>query len=156
MTPPAAAGNPDGEVRVAVGTARVRAASPVGGAAAVGVVFARLPADWPCSTACDHRGFAVQAEAGTDGAGVSVGWASVIGRRFRTAPWVGHVYVGWGIRATAVRTWDGPLGEPAGTRVGIEGAFTVAGASATLAVYRATAGPERGSWSVGGGLGWGF
>lgn len=144
--------------RTVVGTLRARIAHPHEVGLAVGGLVTRLPPAWPCTVACDYRGPTWAVEIASGGVSASAGWATVIGHRSSRAPLMTHVYTAFGIRGVATRTRNGAdwPADGARTLLGVEGAFTVAGASATVGFYRETAGPDRGRWVAGGGLGWGF
>jgi hypothetical protein len=141
-----------------VGTWRLRASWPLQVAGAVGALWGRRSEALDCTTVCEFRGLHVQAEAGTGGAQVAAGWASVVGETDRSGRWLSRVYVGYAVRGVVLRSggWS-TLNPAAQTFAGVEGTVSATRTSISVAVYRRVSrGPSSEPWVVGAGVGWGF
>lgn len=137
-------------------TLRVRFAWPQQAAFAPGILFHRQPADFDCRGICSYRGAQAQVEVGTGGVQVAAGWSRLVGETDEDGMLLNRVYMGFGVRGALLRTFAGsPFDPEPRTLAGVEGAWTAARISLTLAVYRSVDG-RRGRFVVGGGVGWGF
>jgi len=127
-------------------------------AASIGVIRVRQPEDWDCTTACDFRGPMFQFEPGLAGTQVGLGYGIIVGEKGRSKSFVHRILVGWGAKATILRTYGGAVVDPPDqTYFGVEGEFTITQVNFSLGVMRSfhdTAGEDR--WLVTGGIGWGF
>jgi hypothetical protein len=141
-----------------LGTWRLRAAWPLQVAGAVGALRGRRSEALDCTTVCEFRGLHVQAEAGTGGAQLAAGWASLVGETDRSGRWLSRVYVGYAVRGVLLRSggWS-TLNPAAQTFAGVEGTFAATRTSISVAVYRRVSrAPSSEPWVVGAGVGWGF
>ncbi len=141
-----------------IGLWRVGFSIPSGATLAAGVMRARLPAANPCRLLCSFRGPYAQAAAGANGMRLSLGygrlWADLTGRgRF-----VANAFMGMGVRASLVRTWNDPLGgtEAGATLAGPEIELSMAKINLSLGALRRLDGRHAGDWLVTWGLGFGF
>lgn len=141
-----------------VGTVRARLSYPQRFSVGLGTLAAPRPAEHECVEVCLYRGLIAQIEPGISGGQFSIGWARLVADRRGAAPLLTNVYVGWGLRATLLRTWgDSGLTPEEQTLAGIEGQFSVARVGFSLGVmYRLSPDHERSPYLVTGGLGWGF
>jgi len=141
-----------------VGLLGLRLAHPQQIAGSVGVISARLPLDFDCSTVCDFRGPVVQFEPGLAGAQVGAGYAVVVGEQGRNRFYLRRVYVALGVKATLLRTWGNATTQAADrTFGGVELNASVAQVNFRLGVLRGLSAVEdRDRWLVAGGIGWGF
>jgi hypothetical protein len=147
----------DVERRV-VGLTRFRVSFPQRASAAVGAMMVRQPARYDCSTVCEFKGLFVQAEPGLSGGELSAGYAVVMGEKGRNEHFLSRVYMGYGIKAALLRTWnDADLTPSDQTLLGIEGEFAVIHVNFSLGLFRHVgSGEVRDPWVVAGGVGWGF
>jgi hypothetical protein len=156
---PAFGGEGDGPEKTrTAGLLRVHWDYPAKASLGFGVVVAKLPSSFECHTSCLFHGLTVQGAAGLGGGEVAVGYASVIGETGRGDWLLRHAYVGYGVRAAAVRTWGASTLDPHGaTYLGVEGAMVIAQFGLRIGVFRRTE-PVVGEkdWRIFGGVGWGF
>jgi hypothetical protein len=145
-------------VRRQVGTRSVRFTYLARLTASGGVLVFRQPRSFDCETTCAVKGLLAQVEAGTGGGTVSLGWGSLVGEKEKNRFFLHHVYVGYALRGSILRTWgDAPLEPVAQTFAGAEAEFAVAVACFSLGVYRRISGaPGEPTWRLTGGIGWGF
>jgi len=140
------------------GLLRVHWDYPAKASLGFGVILARMPESFDCKTTCQFRGATIQGAAGLGAGELAVGYGSLVGETGRGAWLIRHVYVGYGVRAVALRTWGSSTLDPEGsTFLGAEGAFTIAQFGVTLGAFRRLdPSPGDRSWRVMGGIGWGF
>ena len=152
-----AAYDADLERRV-VGIWRVRLSHPQKLSLGLTAMLSRQPADYECVATCLYRGWRIQAEPGLAGGQLSVGWASLVGDRKRKKHFLTDVYLGYGVRATLLRTWGDAGVTPADqTFAGLEADFTVTRVNFSLGLmHRVSSGSAEEDWIVTGGMGWGF
>ncbi len=139
--------------------ARLRYSIPLEFSVGGGAVVGRMPASFDCTTFCEYQGIIAQADAGTGGGQLGVGYARLIGTRKPRSAYLGNVYVGWSARAVLVRTWgDSNLDPVHQTLAGVEGQFAVPRISVYLGVLRRiSAAHDRADRFVyTAGVGWGF
>lgn len=130
---------------------------PMQVAVASGIIVASLPRDFDCTTSCAMRGLTVQGALGPGGAEASIGYGSLVGETGGNRAFLRHVFVGYGVRASYLRTWGSSTLSPGDDFVGVESAWTVSQFGLTVGVYHRVPGDDPGeSWKVFGGLGWGF
>ena len=114
------------ETRTA-GLLRVHWDYPAKASLGLGVVVAKLPSSFDCHTSCLLHGLTVQGAAGLGGGELAVGYGSLIGETGRGDWLLRRAFVGYGVRAAAVRTWGASTLDPHGaTYVGVEGAVVIA------------------------------
>ena len=144
--------------RRTVGIWRVRMSHPQKISIGLSAMVSRQPADHECVATCLYRGWRIQAEPGLAGGQISVGWASLVGDRKRRQHFLTDVYVGYGVRATLLRTWGDANVTPANqTFAGLEADLTITRVNFSLGVmHRVSSGPSERDWIVTGGMGWGF
>ncbi len=122
----------------------------------VGVMASRAFPDDPCHLLCEFMGPYLQLGAGTGGGRFSVGWGRLwtdVGR----SGFLRHAYMGFGFRATALRTWHDPVTAPdSATYVGPELEISIDRVNIVLGALRQTAGPDRRDWIFSWSLGLGF
>ncbi len=140
----------------AVGLWEAGWSSPQAFSGGLGVMAARaLPGD-PCHLLCEFRGPYLQVGAGTGGGRFSLGWGRLwtdVGR----SGFIRHAYMGYGFRATLLRTWHDPVAAPrAATYVGPEVEISIDRVNIVLGALRRTAGPEQRAWIFSWSLGFGF
>jgi hypothetical protein len=145
------------EVRV-VGLRRLRLSYPLKVSGGLGLMRVRQPADFDCSTVCDHRGMFFEVEPGLAGIQVGAGWALLVAERKRNPLFLSDIYVGWGIRGALLRTWGDSTLDPSGqTFVGAEADLTVTSANIGVGLFHGVArGSEDERWLFTIGAGWGF
>jgi hypothetical protein len=100
----------------------------------------------------------IQGAAGLGGGEVAIGYGSLIGETGRGAWLLRHAFMGYGVRAAAVRTWGASTLHPDGaTYLGMEAALVVAQFGLRVGVFRRTGSVagERDT-RVFAGAGWGF
>jgi hypothetical protein len=141
-----------------VGLGRVRLSVPQHVSGSLGMLIARQPGDFDCTTVCEYRGALLQVEPGLAGGQVSAGYAVVVGELGDNDHFLSNVFLGYGVKAALMRTWgDSSLSPPEQTLLGIEGSFTVIRINISLALFRPVGSDDFDDpWIVGGGLGWGF
>jgi hypothetical protein len=123
-----------------------------------GVVVAKLPSSFECRTSCLFHGATIQGAAGLGGGELAIGYGSLIGETGSGGWLIRRAFVGYGVRAAAVRTWGASTLDPHGeTYVGVEGAVVIAQFGLRAGVFR-RADPVVGEkdWRVFCGAGWGF
>jgi hypothetical protein len=121
-----------------------------------GVIATPGSASGECSSACLYQGMTFQGSGGIDGGEVAIGYGRLVGELGRN-PWmIQRTFVGYGVRAAAIRTWGTSSAVPIGTYVGVEGAMTVAQFGLRLGVYRGAESDSPSGWRIFGGAGWGF
>src|SRR5262245_43367181 len=117
-----------------------------------------MPADFECKTPCLFHGVTLQVSAGLGGGELALGYGSLVGESGRGDWLLRRVFMGYGVRAAAVRTWGESTLDPHGaTFVGVEAGLVVAQFGLRIGVFRRTelvAGDE--DWRIFGGAGWGF
>ena len=147
----------DFEVR-RVGLARLRASRPQVLSAGVGVIWARLPKNFACVSACEYRGPIVQIEPGIGGGQLSAGYAFLIASRPPGERFLSDVFIGAGIKGSLLRTWSGSTINPSDqTFVGAEGEFTITRFNFSLGALYGVSDNSRGNrWRATFGFGWGF
>jgi hypothetical protein len=145
------------EVRV-VGLRRLRLSYPLKVSGALGLMRVRQPADFDCSTVCDHRGIFFEVEPGLAGIQISSGYALLVAERKRNERFLSDIYVGWGVRGALLRTWGDSTLDPSGqTFVGVEADLTVTSANIGVGLFHGVArGSEDERWLLTIGAGWGF
>jgi len=126
--------------------------------ASSGFIVTRLPRDFDCTTTCLIQGPTVHGTLGLSGAGLAVGYGSLVGETGASGSFLRHAFVGWGARAAYLRTWRGAWDAPEGADyAGVEAAATAAQFALTFGVYRHVgAGAPEADWRVFFGAGWGF
>jgi hypothetical protein len=141
-----------------VWVARARFSHPQRLSGSVGILMARLPADFECATVCDLRGWIFQVEPGWSGGQVSAGYGMVIGDQRPETTYVANVYVGYAVKGAVLRTWgDSPVEPSTQTFVGVETEVTITRVNLSLGLFRSVSDHHSGDrWLVAGGLGWGF
>jgi hypothetical protein len=141
-----------------VGLLGLRLSHPQFVTGSLGVLWARQPADFDCTTGCDFRGPMVAIEPGLAGAQVGVGYGILVGDKGRNEFFLRRVYIGWGLKATYLRTWGNDSLEPADQSfLGIEAKFTITQIDFRLGAFRSLSRDEvTNPWIVTGGIGWGF
>lgn len=141
-----------------VGLLGLRLSYPQKLAGSLGVIWARLPADFDCSAVCDFRGPFVQLEPGLAGAQFGAGYGVLVGERGRNRFYLRRVYVGLAVKATLLRTWGDAAVEPVRqTFGGVELSASVAQVNFRLGLLRSLSDADvRERWLVAGGIGWGF
>ena len=141
------------------GLVRAHADYPTIASVAFGVIVAKLPQSFECrTTPCLFSGLTLQAAAGVGGGEVALGFGRLTGETGRGNWLIRRPYIGYGVRAAALRTWGEAALVPAGdTFLGVEGAFTVAQFGIRLGVFRRTETVQgEKDWRLFGGMGWGF
>ena len=141
------------------GTARARYSTPLQFSIGVGALVTRLPDSHDCVEFCEYRGLVLQAEPGTAGGQLGVGFARLMGRRRPSSPFLTDVYVGWGARAVVLRTWgDSGLDPSVQTLAGLEAQFTLVRFSFSAGVMRriSSAHDDADRFVYTAGFGWGF
>lgn len=140
------------------GLLRVHWDYPAKASVGFGVIVAKLPSSFDCHTSCLLRGLTVQGAAGLGAGELAIGYGSLIGETGRGDWLVRHPFIGYGVRAAAVRTWGASTLDPHGeTYLGVEGAMAVAQFGLRIGVFRRTEfvfGEQ--DWRIFGGAGWGF
>ena len=123
-----------------------------------GMIATRMPANFECHTACLFRGVTLQGSAGLGGGELALGYGSLMGETGRGNWLLRRAFVGYGVRASVVRTWGLSTLDPGGaTFLGVEGAMTVAQFGIRLGVFhRVEPAAGQADWQVFGGAGWGF
>lgn len=142
----------------AVGLLGARLSYPEYLSGTIGVLWARHPVDFDCTTGCDHRGLMLEVDPGIAGAQVGVGYGILVGDKGLNKFFIRRVYVGWGGMVKYLRTWGNDSLEPKHQSfLGAEGKFTFTQINVRLGVFRSMAGSDASDrWLVTGGLGWGF
>ena len=142
-----------------LGTARARFSTPLEFSVGVGALVARLPDSHDCVEFCEYRGLVLQAEPGTAGGQLGVGFARLMSRSRPASPFLTDVYVGWGARAVVLRTWgDSGLDPRAQTLAGVEAQFTLVRFSFSAGVLRriSSSHDDADRFVYTAGIGWGF
>jgi hypothetical protein len=117
-----------------------------------GVIVAKMPSSFDCRTPCHFNGVTFQGSAGIGGGELAVGYGSLVGETGREDWLIRRSFIGYGVRAAAVRTWGTSTPDSEGdTFLGVEGAMAVAQFGLRLGVFHG-----ENDWRVFGGLGWGF
>jgi hypothetical protein len=140
------------------GLLRVHWDYPAKASLGLGVVVAKIPSSFDCHTSCLLHGMTLQGAAGLSGGELAIGYGSLIGETGRGDWLLRRDFVGYGVRAAAVRTWGASTLDPHGeTYVGVEGGLVIAQFGLRLGVFRRVE-PIVGEkdWRVFGGAGWGF
>jgi hypothetical protein len=156
---PALGAEADGpETSRTAGLIRVHWDYPAKASLGFGVVVAKLPSSFDCHTSCLLRGVTIQGAAGLGGGELAIGYGSLIGETGRRAWLLRHAFMGYGVRAAAVRTWGASTLDPDGaTYLGLEAAVVVAQFGLRIGVFRRTesvAGEK--DTRLFAGAGWGF
>ena len=140
------------------GLIRVHWDYPAKASLGFGVMVARVPKDFECKTACHFHGVTVQGAAGLGGGELAVGYGGLVGETGQGHWLIRRVYVGYGVRAAAVRTWGASTLDPSGaTFLGAEAAATIAQFGIRLGVFRRVEEVYgKKDWRVFGGAGWSF
>ncbi len=146
------------QARRRTGTLAVRYSYPERFTVEGGVLAYRHPRDYDCTTVCDFRGPLAQAEAGTGGGSVSVGWGSLVGELGRNSFFLRSVYVGYSVKGSVLRTWgETPLDPASQTLAGVRADFTISIACFRIGAFRrVSSAPGAPKWLLSGGIGWGF
>jgi len=144
--------------RRVVGLSRFRVSYPQGLSGAVGAMWARQPAAYPCHSVCEFKGPFFEAEPGFGGVQVGAGYAVLMAERGDNEHFLSRTYTGYGVRAVLMRTWDpATLSPPGQTLLGVEGDYSIINVSFSLGVlWHVGAGDPEDTWLVVGGVGWGF
>ncbi len=125
--------------------------------ASVGLVVTDLPSSFDCSTTCQYTGFYAKIEPGLGAGKLSVGRADLVGEQRGSARFVRHVFFGWGVRASVMRTWSDRSSEPPGqTWLGVEADVTAVMVRFNLGLFRHVSGDAEDDWLVSAGIGVGF
>jgi len=146
------------ETSKAAGLLRIHWDYPTKASVGLGVVVAKLPADFDCHASCLLRGLTIQGAAGLGGGELAIGYGSLIGETGNGDWLLRHAFIGYGVRAAFVRTWGASTLDPHGENyVGVESGLVIAQFGLRLGVFR-RAEPIVGEkdWRVFGGMGWGF
>jgi hypothetical protein len=140
-----------------IGLLGLRLSSPQRLMGSLGVLWARQPADFDCTTGCDFRGPMLELEPGVAGAQVSFGYGIFVGDKGRNKFFVRRAYVGWALKGAYLRMWGNDSLEPEDQSfLGSEAQFTIAQVNMRLGVFRSLSSDPDDRWRVTGGLGWGF
>jgi hypothetical protein len=147
----------DTELRV-VGLGRLRVRHPQRLSVGAGAMLARQPRSYDCTTVCEFQGLYLLAEPGYSGGRLSVGFGRLKAEKRRNERFLSRVYLGWGVKAALLRTWNGAdLNPPDQTLLGVEADLAVIGLGFELGVFRRVGGGDAGDpWVISGGFGWGF
>ncbi len=131
---------------------------PKGLTGSIGAVFAHPRRSDDCRDVCQLTGPYVQADVGTTGGQLSLGYGSIVGDTGSSDRFVTAAYLAVGIEAALLRTWrDSPLDPDTQTLAGLEGQLSVARVAFRLGVfYRLSDDAQSNRWVVTGGVGWGF
>lgn len=145
-------------VRRREGTVAARYSYPERLSLSAGVLSHLQPRGYECTTACDFRGLFLQADVGTGGGSIGLGWASLVGERSVGKHLVRNVYVGYSVKGAILRTWGAaPLDPPGQTFAGIRTDFTISIACFRFGLFRRISEtPDAPQWLISGGIGWGF
>lgn len=138
--------------------ARARLSHPQRISGSLGMLLARLPSGFECTTVCDFRGWVFQIEPGWNGGQASAGYGMVIGDQRPRTDYVANVYVGFAVKGAVLRTWgDSPVEPSSQTFLGVETELTITRVNLSLGLFRSVSdGVHDDRWLVSGGLGWGF
>jgi hypothetical protein len=123
-----------------------------------GVIWAKLPRDYDCTTLCPFEGPMLQLQLGTGASRLAAGWVRVIGEQRDNTFFLSNVYVGLGFKGSVLHTWGNPYSEqPGRTFIGGEFEFSIVEINFRGGVYRRVAGPEPDDpWLWTATVGWGF
>ena len=140
------------------GLMRVHWDYPAKASLGFGVIAARIPANYGCKTPCLFHGLTIQGAAGIGGLELAVGYGSFVGETGPGSWLIRRTFIGYGVRAAAVRTWGAsPLDPHGATYLGVEAAGVVAQFGLRLGVFRRVETvPGKKDWRVFGGAGWNF
>ena len=141
-----------------VGLVSLSVDRPKGLSGSIGAIFAHPRRTDDCREVCLLRGPYLQADLGTTGGQLSVGYGSIVGDTGSKDSFVTAAYLAVGIEAAVLRTWGGsPLEPEAQTLAGIEGQLSIARVALKLGVFGRVSDADHGDrWVVTGGVGWGF
>jgi hypothetical protein len=140
-----------------IGLLGLRLSSPQNLMGSVGMLWARQPADYDCTTGCDFRGPMLELEPGIAGAQVSFGYGILVGDKGRNKLFVRRAYVGWALKGAYLRMWGNDALDPEDQSfLGGEGQFTIAQVNMRLGVFRSLSSDPGDRWRLTGGFGWGF
>jgi hypothetical protein len=141
-----------------VGLLGARLSYPQQVSASAGIMWVHQPPDFDCTTGCDFRGAMLEIEPGLAGMQIGAGYGVVVGDRSLNRFFMHRVFIGWGLKAALLRTWDNStLDPPQQTFFGIEGQFTVTQVNFRLGVmYNSWTEQLEDPWLVTAGIGWGF
>lgn len=131
---------------------------PKGLSGSIGVIFAHPRRSDDCRDVCLLKGPYLQADVGTTGGQLSVGYGSIVGDTGSSDRFVTATYLAVGIEVAVLRTWSGsPLEPEAQTLAGVEGQLSVARVALRIGLVRPVSGAGRDDdWVLTGGVGWGF
>jgi hypothetical protein len=143
---------------MAVGLLGARVSHPEVLSGTIGVLWARHPVDFDCTTGCGHRGLMVELNPGIAGAQAGIGYGILVGDKGTNKFFVRKAYIGWSFMGKFLRTWgNGSIEPEQQSFLGAEGQFTFSQLNLRLGLLRSLAGADAGDrWLVTGGLGWGF
>ncbi len=139
-----------------VGLWGARASRALALSARVGLMVARQPASFDCTTTCEYRGPLVQLEPGIGGGQLSFGHGKVIGEHRGNRHFLAHVFLAYAVKGVILHSWsDASSVEPGETYLGVEGDLTAVMVNFSLGIFRHVSGDDD-DWIVTAGLGWGF
>jgi hypothetical protein len=141
-----------------VGLLGARLSHPQQVVGSVGVMWVHQPPDFDCTTGCDFRGPLVEVEPGLAGMQIGAGYGVLVGDRRLNRFFMRRVFIGWGVKAALLRTWDNSTLDPAQqTFFGVEAQFTITQVNFRLGVMHNSWTEElEDPWLVTAGIGWGF
>lgn len=123
----------------------------------IGMIVAELPRSFDCSTTCRFTGPYAKLEPGLGAGKLSVGRASLVGEQRGSDGFVSHVFFGYGVRASLMRTWSDRSSETPGQLwLGVEADLTAVMVRFNLGLFRHVSGDADDGWLVAAGLGLGF
>ncbi len=141
-----------------VGLVSLSVDRPKGLSGSIGAIFAHPRRTDDCREVCLLTGPYLQADLGTTGGQLSVGYGSIVGDTGSGDRFVTAAYLAVGIEAAVLRTWGGsPLDPETQTLAGIEAQLSIARVALKLGVFGRVSDADHGDrWVVTGGVGWGF
>lgn len=123
----------------------------------IGVLVARIPESFDCATTCEYSGPFAKLEPGLGAGKLSVGHARLVGEQRGHEHFLAHVFFGYGIKASVMRTWSERSSEPPGqTWLGVEADVTAVMVRFSLGLFHHVSGDDDNRWLVSAGVGWGF
>jgi len=150
-----AAEDADRETRLVV-LQRVGWIHPSGPSGSLALMLARLEPNADCATLCSLLGPYAQLDGGLAGGRLSIGYGQVLGE-LRRGRLLTHAYLGFGVKATLLRTWGDPAGAPpATTYFGGTMEVAIAKVNLELGALRRIQGRRDDRWLFTWGLGVGF
>ncbi|MCG6961955.1 MAG: hypothetical protein LJE95_01660 [Acidobacteria bacterium] len=129
---------------------------PNGPSGSLALMLTHLEPDADCATLCEISGPYAQLGAGTGGGRLSLGYGQLLGE-LRRDRLLTHAYLGYGLKATLLRTWSNPVGAPPSTTyLGAAAEVSIARVNIELGALRRVQGRRDDRWLFTWGLGFGF